>query len=232
MSYQPGLSITYSIVHSLGRAIVSGRYSGSEPLPSEGELANLYGVSRSAVREAVKVLSDKGLITARQRRGIAVQSEQQWDFLDPDILFWLLDRRFSHNLLHDLTQVRLAIEPKAAALAAKYSNEKRRSDMRDALIRIAASDIGEDDAIASEIAFQRALLRSSGNRFYEQLGAVTETAIRFCARMRVRTNTLPRAPCHKAILDAVIVGDHLAAESHTRTIIEEVLVDIGSASNA
>lgn len=93
-----GRSLIYSILQNLGQAIVVGAYSESNPLPYEGELAVHYGVSRPVLREAVKMLTAKGLLVARPRLGASVAPESRWNLLDPDILGWLLERRADTTL--------------------------------------------------------------------------------------------------------------------------------------
>src|SRR3954471_6773616 len=112
-----GQNLTYSIVHNLGVAIVTGVYSKQNPFPVEAELCKQYDASRSVLREAVKMLTAKGLLDARPRQGTWVQPEENWNLLDPDVLRWLLERKFSYSLLIEFTQIRLAVEPRAAALA-------------------------------------------------------------------------------------------------------------------
>src|SRR5215469_13024195 len=118
--HQPrGQNLTHSIVQNLGIAIVTGNYSVKKPFPVEAELCKHYGASRSVLREAVKMLTAKGLLGARPRQGTWVQPEENWNLLDPDVLRWLLERKPWIDLLIEFTQVRLAIEPAAAALAAQ-----------------------------------------------------------------------------------------------------------------
>src|SRR5665213_2399670 len=88
-----GQNLTYSIAEDLGVAIVTGTYSDANPFPVEGELCKQYGVSRSILREAVKMLTAKGLLGSRPRRGTWVQHETKWNLLDPDVLRWMLERK-------------------------------------------------------------------------------------------------------------------------------------------
>src|SRR5580704_8599963 len=90
-----GQNFTYGIVEDLGAAIVTGTYSKENPFPVEAELSVQYGASRSILREAVKMLTAKGLLAARPRQGTWVQPESSWNLLDPDVLRWLLERKFS-----------------------------------------------------------------------------------------------------------------------------------------
>ncbi len=125
-----GQNLTYRIVEALGVAIVSGAYSIKNPFPIEAELCIQYGASRSVLREAVKMITAKGLLSARPRQGTWVQPEEAWNLLDPDVLRWLLERKPTYALLREFAQVRLAVEPKAAALAARVATPETKAAIR------------------------------------------------------------------------------------------------------
>ena len=112
-----GRNLTHGMLDTLGRAIVTGRYE-HRPFPTEAEIAKTHGVSRSVTREAVKMLTAKGLVSARPRQGTIVQPASAWNLFDTDVLRWTLERKFSVDLLRHFNQLRVAIEPEAAALAA------------------------------------------------------------------------------------------------------------------
>ena len=121
--------------------------------------------------------------------------------------------------------MRLAVEPKAAALAALVATPEKKAAINAAIARMAAADEGEDDPLPSDIAFHVAVLRASGNRFYSQLSGVTETALRFSIRMQNRFKGVRRAsvPDHKKISDAILAGDSEGAENAMRELIVEAL---------
>lgn len=100
---RPGENVTTAIVNQLGAAIVTGRYTDDNPFPIEAELCRQLGASRSVLREAVKMLTAKGLLVSRPRHGTSVQDESMWNLLDPDVLRWLLERKFSLELLAQFT---------------------------------------------------------------------------------------------------------------------------------
>ena len=220
-----GGNLTYSIVQDLGIAIVTGVYAGPKGFPVESELCKHYGASRSVLREAVKMLTAKGLLAARPRQGTWIEPEARWNLLDPDVLRWLLERKFSLGLLIEFTQIRLAVEPAAAALAAKVGTpeDKRRIDA--AIGRMIAASNGDDDPLDSDIAFHVAVLTASGNRFYFQLRELIETAQRFSIR---RTNdykgvALASVMDHKRIADAIGAGQADVAATNMRALIQEAL---------
>src|SRR3981081_2679046 len=109
-------NLTYSLVESLGQAIVMGEYE-REHFPTEADLTKHFGTSRSVTRAAGKMLTATGLLSARPRQGTSVEPEGRWNLFDPDVLRWLLERKFSLKLLAEFTEMRLAIEPTAAHFA-------------------------------------------------------------------------------------------------------------------
>lgn len=180
-------NLTHQLVHDLGLTIVRGNYAVGAALPSEAEICKLFHVSRSATREAVKMLAAKGLLTSRPRQGIRVLPEARWNMFDTEVLGWLLQSRPSLDLLLEFTQMRQGIEPSAAALAAEHATSEAIADIEAALQRMTDAEAGFDDALESDITFHTSILVASGNRFYAQMGAFVETALRVSIRF---TNTM------------------------------------------
>lgn len=231
MSVRTGLgrNLTHGMLDSLGRAIVVGDYSGRS-FPTEAELAKLHGVSRSVTREAVKMLTAKGLLSARPRQGTVIQPTHAWNLLDPDVLRWLLERQFSLDLLRQFNQLRIAIEPEAASLAARFADAAGLASIDAGLARMTAAERGLDDSLDADIAFHVAILRASGNPFYAQFRDVVSTAlrtsIRFTNRIKGRTANLAD---HAAVRDAIHKRTPEKAKSAMRHLIADVLELIDSA---
>src|SRR5271156_5197406 len=116
-----GRNLTYGLLDALGRSTVIGHHH-KQPFPTEAELAKQHSVSRSVTREAVKMLCAKGLLSARPRQGTIIEPTTSWNLFDTDVLRWLLERKFSVDLLRHFNQLRVAIEPAAAALAAVHAD--------------------------------------------------------------------------------------------------------------
>ena len=114
-------NLTQDMTHKLGVMIIKGEYSVNQRMPSEALLCEQFNVSRSATREAVKMLAAKGLISSRPKQGITVLPESQWNLFDKDVLSWILQSKPSLSLLKEFTQVRYAIEPVAALVLARLS---------------------------------------------------------------------------------------------------------------
>lgn len=224
-----GRNLTYGMLDALGKAIVTGRYDDA-PFPTEADLARQHAVSRSVTREAVKMLTAKGLLTARPRKGTSVQPPASWNLFDPDVLRWLLERKFSLELLRQFTELRMAIEPAAAALAARAADADSIADIQAGFDRMAAAEEGDDDPLDADIAFHIATLRASANPFYAQFQDVVTTAlrtsIRFTNRFKGRTASLPQ---HHEVLSAIEARRPEAAHAAMAALITDVMALIADA---
>jgi len=228
----PGRNLTYALLDSVGKAIVVGAYDSS-PFPTEADLAKQYAVSRSVTREAVKMLTAKGLLAARPRKGTSVQPPRSWNLFDPDVLRWMLERKFSLDLLRQFTELRIAIEPRAAWLAAGAADAEGIAAITAGYGRMVAAETGNDDPLEADIAFHIAILDASANPFYAQFRDVVTTAlrtsIRFTNRFKGRTASLPQ---HRAVLTAIEARDQAAAHRAMATLIEDVMALIADAERA
>lgn len=226
-----GQNLTFGIVQDLGAAIVTGVYGPEKPFPIEAELCRRYTASRSVLREAVKMLTAKGLLRARPRQGTWVEPEERWSLLDPDVLRWTLERKFSLSLLAQFTEIRLGVEPVAAAMAAVRATDAQKRDIAAAMARMVAAERGEDDPLTSDIDFHIAILQGSNNRFFLQLREMIDAALRFSIR---RTNQykgvrLASIADHKKVADAIAAGDAVGAETAMRAMMQETLVLVNNA---
>jgi DNA-binding FadR family transcriptional regulator len=218
------MNISEAVARDLGVAIVTGRIGRDAPFPTEIDLCEHYGASRTVLREAIKMLTAKGLLVVRPRLGARIRPERDWNLLDPDVLHWLLERAFSYRLLVEFTEIRLAVEPGAAALAATKASPAELTRIEQAVEAMFAAERGEADPLETDIAFHVAILNASGNRFYIQLRDMIEAALRFSIR---RTHDfkglMTTALDHKRIADAVLAGDAEGASTAMRALILEAL---------
>ena len=225
-------NLTFAMLDALGRAIVTGAYE-TQRFPTEAELAAEHNVSRSVTREAVKMLTAKGLLTARPRKGTSVRPASAWNLFDADVLRWLLEREFSLELLRQFSELRIAIEPEAAALAARSADPDSIAAIAAGYARMEAAEAGQDDALESDIAFHIAVLEACGNPFYRQFRDVVATAlrtsIRFTNRFKGRTASLP---AHHAVLEAIQASDPDGARAAMAAIIDDVVLLFEKAGEA
>ena len=217
-----GRNLTYDLQERLGRAIVGGAYE--EGFPTEAELSKAHGLSRSVTREAVKMLSAKGLLSARPRVGTVIEPSESWNLLDPDVLRWLLERQFSLDLLRQFSELRLGIEPVAAALAAQFPDSPAIAPIELGFARMEAAALGEDDPLEADIQFHIAILRATRNPFFHQFEEMVRTAlhtsIQFTNRFAGRTANIAE---HGDVLIAIREGDSTRARRAMYRLIDEVL---------
>ncbi|WP_426166520.1 FadR/GntR family transcriptional regulator [Sandarakinorhabdus sp. DWP1-3-1] len=218
-----GRNLTHGLLDAIGRAIVVGHYDG-KGFPVEAELTRQHGVSRSVTREAVKMLTAKGLLSARPRQGTIIQPPAMWNLFDPDVLRWLLERKFSIELLRQFNQLRVAIEPEAAALAATGASAAEIAAIGAGLDRMVAAEAGNDEPLDADIAFHVAVLEASGNVFYKQFRDMVATALRtsihFTNRIKGRSASIDD---HRAVYDAIVANDSAAARTAMHRLIGDVL---------
>jgi DNA-binding FadR family transcriptional regulator len=202
-----GRNLTYGMLDTLGRKIVTGAYE-RRPFPTEAQLAHEYAVSRSVTREAVKMLTAKGLLSARPRQGTIVQPRASWNLFDADVLNWLLERKFSIDLLLQFTDLRAAIEPAAAELATRRADAAAIASIAAGLARMQDAVTGDDDPLESDIEFHVAILHASGNPFFAQfkdvISTALQTSIRFTNKIAGHTADMP---AHQAVFDAIAGED-------------------------
>ncbi len=192
------------VIQELGRRIVSGELAPGEGLPREELLAERMNVSRTALREAMKVLSAKGLIASRQRTGARVREAIHWNQLDADVLAWRCASMPADSFVEKLLEMRELVEPAAAAAAARRRTPAQLAELEAAYEAMAASE--DLDAWAeADLAFHQALLRATHNELMVSLFSVIETALGsyFLLSARNAANFKSALPHHGEVYQAV-----------------------------
>lgn len=214
-------SLTHQIVQDLGKAIVTGEFSNGKNFPIESEICAHYSASRSIVREAIKVLNSKGLLIAKPRRGTSVSPEREWNLLDPDVCHWMLNRRFSLELLRDFTRARLAIEPAASAEAARTATEEQQAMMRERLAGMARAVEGTEDPLIADIEFHVAILEASNNPFFYSMSPMIESALRISIEYtnRKRRQQVASYEEHVNLLQPILDRDPEKAAEASRAVL-------------
>lgn len=193
-----------SVVQELGRRIVSGNLAPGEGLPREEVLAAQMNVSRTALREAMKVLTTKGLIESRQRTGARVREAIHWNQLDADVLAWRCASMPTDSFVDKLVEMRELIEPAAAAAAAKHRTAAQLADLKAAYAAMAAAQ-GLDDWAEADLAFHERLLHATNNELMVSLFSVISTALGTLFLLSARNADYFRAalPLHEKVYEAV-----------------------------
>jgi DNA-binding FadR family transcriptional regulator len=217
-------TIHQQVVDHLGQRIVDGEYAVGEQLPNEERLSEQLQVSRGVVREAVRVLVAKRLLSSRPRLGTVVLDRHLWNLLDPDVLRW---SSRDHAFLADLFALRLILEPAACRLAAECATDEDKAQLQAAYDSMvdAAATVAVDNAafVAADVQFHTGVLRSTLNQLVSHLAGLLEAGL---SHGMETTSHAPGAvahslPLHREVLDGILTGDGDRAEAAMRALISE-----------
>jgi DNA-binding FadR family transcriptional regulator len=192
------------VMHELGQRIVGGKVKPGEVLPREETLAESLQVSRTALREALKVLSAKGLIESRTGVGARVLEKRHWNQLDADVLAWRCASMPTDDFVDKLVEMREVIEPAAAAAAARRRTAEQLAAIDTAFRAMDAAQT-LDEWTAADLQFHDAVLHATGNELLQSLFSVVETALGtfFTLSARTATNFKYSLPHHQKVLEAI-----------------------------
>ncbi|MCC6315627.1 MAG: FadR family transcriptional regulator [Thermomicrobiales bacterium] len=217
------------VVHEVGRRIVLGELTPGGTLDLEA-LEREYGVSRTVVREAVKVLEAKGLLQARPKRGTIVRERERWNLLDPDIISWRLSGGPDVDFLTDLSELREAFEPAAARLAAARAAPSDIAAMRAALTALHAHRGDLEASTTADVALHRAIVAATGNELLTRISALLEAGLRGRDQLAfVHGWDTAYLDLHTRVVDAIEAGDAAVAETAMRTLVTEAAGDVAKA---
>jgi DNA-binding FadR family transcriptional regulator len=210
------------VIGEIGRRIVAGEFRPGEALPSEAKLVETLGVSRTALREALRVLSAKGLVEAKQKKGTMVRSRREWNFLDPDVFAWRLDTKEFERVLTELHELRYFIEPNAASLAAEHATATDLEALTEAYREMEACAEDGQAFVGPDVRFHLAIIAASGNSLLMSLGQIIGVALRayFAIGIHNPEGQLPSLPYHKAVLDAIAAHNTSGARRAMERVVE------------
>jgi len=192
------------VAGAIGRRIVSGQYKPGDILPTEPRIQEEFGVSRTAVREAVRLLSAKGLTLSRPKIGTRVRATVDWNMLDPDVLRWQVDQSPSESFIHSLFEMREIIEPAAASRAAERATPDEIKRLAAAMAGIETELRGSAAQIRADIDFHMTLLEASRNPMLRSVGALIQSALEITFSLGWRTVMANDAVLmHRTIFEAV-----------------------------
>ena len=213
------------VLDSLGRAIVTGEMAPGQSLTLEA-IQSCYGVSRTLARDCVHTLESIGIVASRRRVGIVVQPREHWSALAPELVRWQLEADPHGPKLGALTELRAAIEPVAAAAAARRATEEQRSGLLALAAAIRAK--GATGNVASylddDIAFHSLVLEASHNDAFKALTGIVAEVLSGRARLtgRVQVPQPEALELHERVAGAIAAGDAATAESSMRDLVAEV----------
>ena len=215
-------------VDHLGEAIVAGRYGVGASIPPEPLLCLELGVSRTVVREAVKSLIAKGLMTTGPKVGTRVLPPEHWNWFDPDVITWQSQAGLTPEFLRDLQDLRRVVEPAAVRLTAERATAEDIAQIEDAYAGMKRAVNSGGDYVTFDLRFHQGLLRACGNRMLVQMSKALGALLRTSFEISTRRKDGPRnsLPLHREVLDAVIAHDPDRAEKAIRVLIDGARTDI------
>jgi DNA-binding FadR family transcriptional regulator len=215
-------------VDHLGEAIVAGRYPAGSAVPPEPVLCEELGVSRTVVREAVKSLIAKGLVTTGPKVGTKVLAPDQWNWFDPDVVVWQSKAGLTREFLRDLQELRRIVEPAAVRLAAERATAQDIVEIEAAFAGMRRAVEEGGDYVSHDLQFHQGLLKACRNRMLVQMSKALGALLRTSFEISTTRKDGPRnsLPLHRAVLDAVIAHQPAKAEKAILVLIDGARDDI------
>jgi DNA-binding FadR family transcriptional regulator len=219
----PRRSLHGQVVREIGMQIVQGCFKPGEALPDEGTLLARFDVSRTVVRESLKVLAAKGLVESRPKIGTRVRPTFLWNRLDPDILGWQETDESQEAFLCSLTEVRRIVEPPAARLAAARATAGEIETVAQAYRGMADNIANIGAFMDADIRFHAAILEASHNEFLQPVTNAIRAAMLSSLRITNRDAALNShsVSLHRVVLEAVKAKDPIRAERAMRRHLDD-----------
>ncbi|KQM21268.1 GntR family transcriptional regulator [Sphingomonas sp. Leaf24] len=210
------------LARRMGVAIVTGRHEPGSYLPGEIDLAESFNVSRSVIRESLRMLAAKGLVESRPKAGTRVRERQEWNLLDPELLGWMFEGEPpSLAFVRSLFQLRMIVEPAAAELAAVSRTARQLTRMGHALEEMARLGLDSEAGQAADQSFHAIILEATGNELLVSLSGSIAAAVRWTTLFKYRAGT-PRDPVmeHQALFDMIARSDGAGARAATEFLVD------------
>ncbi|MYS93399.1 MULTISPECIES: FadR/GntR family transcriptional regulator [Streptomyces] len=225
----PGRGLHGHVLDTLGPEITAGEYPPGSVLRTD-ELAQRFDVSRSVMREAVRVLESMHLVESRRRVGVTVRPKSEWNVYDPQVIRWRLAGKDRAPQLRSLTVLRSAIEPVAAGLAARHATSEQCAELTQCALGMVANSRGHklEEYLVHDMAFHRVILDASGNEMFARLGDVVAEVLAGRTHHDVMFEDPDPAAVtlHVQVAEAVRAGDAARAEELTREITVGALQEL------
>lgn len=213
-----------NVVEALGLAIVSGEVAEGAILPGDPELMERYGVSRTVLREAMKTLAAKRLIEAKSRVGTRVLPRERWNFIDADVIGWRMRRGVDLEFVGHLVDMRLALEPAAAALVARNATSDEMVELYAIVSRMDDPHHTAESVAEVDLEFHLAIARMSRNPFMHSVSSVIEAVLAVIFQLSSPADTpdgiATLAANHLRIVHAIASRDEAKAAEAMRQVID------------
>lgn len=214
-----------SIAHDLAVAIVGGHWRPGDVLPNEDVFSQQLSVSRTAYREAVRILAAKGMVESRPKTGTRITERARWNIIDPDVLAWHLEAGPDEGFIDALFELRRIVEPQAAALAAERRSDEDLAALAGWLEQMGSDNLTTETGLAADLEFHHAVLIATRNEPLAALSSGIGATIRWTTMFKQRAGALPSDPIpeHRAVYDAIAAQDPAAARTAMAALIDSAL---------
>lgn len=224
-SIEPVRSHTAHVVREIGMGIVAGTHREGTILPGDVELMERFSVSRTVLREALRTLAAKGLIQPKARIGTRVRDKAHWNLFDPDVLIWHAQIGFDPKFLDYLGEMRIALEPEAAALASQRRTPLQLQHLYGWVEKMGADDVTPDDFVEADLNFHLTVAAAGGNPFLRSISTLIEVALVALMTISSPVEEPVRhsrsVGAHRRIADAIARRDAGGARDAMRAVVEE-----------
>ena len=220
--------VRHNVTAAIGADICGGTFPPGTALPRENDLCAAYGVSRTVIRESLKVLETKGLVRGRPRVGTLVCERADWNVLDAQILEWMGPDVLSAELLGSILEARRTVEPAAAFLAAARASTQEIADLERACDDMGAAEDDLEAFTAADTRFHEALLKASHNEVFRQLSSIIHAALSHAlhASNRAAGGRDEALGVHRELVEALRLRDGGRAEACSRRILDLAARDL------
>lgn len=218
------------VTSTLAKQILSGALAPGHRLPTEEELGQTLGVSRTALRESIRILAGKGLIESRTRSGTVVRPSAQWNHLDSDLLAWREELEPDLHFIRGLTEARQVVEPAAAAFAAMRATGQDLGRIEQGYDAMCRAQLGDIEAfVVPDQAFHLAVLTASQNPVFVNFGAMVGSALRSAFRLTTSAtdNYVATLNIHGKVLEAIRMRRPDEARDQMTLLLDIASRDLG-----
>lgn len=222
------LRIHQAIARDLGTAILTGRHKPGELFEGEIDAAVRLHVSRTAYREAVRILIAKGMLESRPKAGTRVLPRSRWNVLDPEMLAWMFAGEPERAFIRDLFELRGVIEPAAAEFAARRRTDEQLATMEQALEEMSRHGLATAEGRAADQRFHHMILAATHNDALAALASSVGAAVSWTTTFKQRKQVIPRDPLpdHRAVCQAIAARDTAAARAAMMELVNLALADM------
>ncbi len=223
-----------NVTVAIAQDICADRYPPGSQLPRENDLCDIYGVSRTVIRESLKILESKGLLRGKPRVGTIVCDKDDWNILDADVLEWIGPYIKDFDLLGCILEARRTIEPVAAELAAMRATTQQIADLESAWRQMRDSRDDPERFTEADVLFHTVLLAASHNQVFRRLSSAIHAALRYAlhASNIAVENREGAVAIHGELVEALRMRNGEKAKQVANRMLDLAVHDLAAAERA